>query len=231
MTKIDMRSTILAKSDQLNADDLIGGDITIKITNVRIVGSSDQPCVINFDGDNGKPWKPCKSMRRVLIFLWGDDGSNYIGKYLTLHLDPTVKWRNAEVGGVRITHASGITEDQILPLTVTRGNKKAFTVRPLRTEQSKNLPIMPDSEYQDWTDKMDSAKTEAEIKKIGSEIGLVVAKYNPASISRLRLYYNDRLSHINGEKNITEEVIDQEESESEVYVPPMDDEELFQRSK
>ena len=231
MTKIDMRSTILAKSDQLNADDLIGGDITIKITNVRIVGSSDQPCVINFEGDNGKPWKPCKSMRRVLIFLWGDDGANYIGKYLTLHRDPTVKWANAEVGGVRITHASGITEDQILPLTVTRGNKKAFTVKPLRTEQSKNLPIMPDSEYQDWTDKMDSAKTEAEIKKIGSEIGLVVAKYNPASISRLRLYYNDRLSQINGETNITEEVIERESEESEAYVPPMDDEEIFQRSK
>ena len=62
MTTIDMKPTIVAKSDQLNADDLIGGPKTIKITRVTVTERAEQPCVINFEGDDGKPWKPSKSM-------------------------------------------------------------------------------------------------------------------------------------------------------------------------
>ena len=35
---MDMRQTIVPKSDQLNADDLIGRELTIKITAVDIKG-------------------------------------------------------------------------------------------------------------------------------------------------------------------------------------------------
>ena len=65
----NMLESIAPKSNQLNADDLIGGrSITIKITKVSGV-AGEQPICINYEGDNGKPYYPCKSMRRVLVHV------------------------------------------------------------------------------------------------------------------------------------------------------------------
>ena len=70
----DLAKTIEPKSDQLNADDLIAGPRTIVITAVRAnAGSAEQPVSISFEGDDGKPYKPCKSMRRVMVHVWGPD--------------------------------------------------------------------------------------------------------------------------------------------------------------
>jgi len=74
---IDIAATCAPKSDQLNADDLIAGPRTITITAVKL-SAEDQPVSIHFQGDDGKPWKPCKSMRRVLMRAWGADGSQYL---------------------------------------------------------------------------------------------------------------------------------------------------------
>lgn len=126
----DLSKTIIAKSDQLNADDLIGGPVTIRITNVSAV-PGEQPIAVNFDGDNGKPWKPCKSMRRVLVHLWGTDGKSYIGRSLTLYRDPDVLFGGIKVGGIRISHASHINGVQQMALTERRGAKKAYSVKPL----------------------------------------------------------------------------------------------------
>ena len=67
----NLRDTILAKSDQLNADDIIGTGITITVTAVKRGDSAEQPVVIHYKGDNGRPYKPCKTMRRVLISRMG----------------------------------------------------------------------------------------------------------------------------------------------------------------
>ena len=53
----DITPFIQAKSDQLNADDLIGGPITARITNVRVTGGDQQPVTVELDGGH-KPWKP-----------------------------------------------------------------------------------------------------------------------------------------------------------------------------
>jgi len=127
----DMTSAIVPKSDQLNADDLIGRELTIRITGVDIKGGQEQPVSIHFDGDNGKPYKPCKSMSRVLVSAWGPDSKKYVGRSMTLYRDAKVKWAGMEVGGIRISHMSNIGEDMTMALTVTRANKKPFTVRPL----------------------------------------------------------------------------------------------------
>ena len=63
---MNIQKTIEAKSDQLNADDLIGKSRTIKITDVKVLDSDVQPVLISFEGDNGKPYKPSKGMIRVL---------------------------------------------------------------------------------------------------------------------------------------------------------------------
>jgi hypothetical protein len=130
MTDVDMTRTVIPKSDQLNADDLIAGPRTIKITSVSASNTPDQPVSIGFDGDGGRPWKPCKSMRRVLIALWGARGSGYVGKRVTLYRDESVKFGGIEVGGIRISHAD-IDSDMTIALTTTRGKRAPSVVRKL----------------------------------------------------------------------------------------------------
>lgn len=128
---IDMNSTVIPKSDQLNFDDVSGGrTLTIKIT--KISGKSgEQPICLNYENDGGKPYYPCKSMRRVLIHNWGANGAEYIGRMLTLYGDPTVKFGGLEVGGIRISYMSHINKEVTMALTASKASRKPFTVKPL----------------------------------------------------------------------------------------------------
>lgn len=126
----DIHETTLANSKQLTADDLRGITRTIKITGVSVI-KGDQPVVINYEGENGKPYMPCKSMRRVLKNIWGSDGTKYIGKSLTIYCDDKVMFGGMEVGGIRISHASDIDREVILTLTSARASKKPYKVKPL----------------------------------------------------------------------------------------------------
>lgn len=131
MTAIDMSIAIKPKSDQLNADDLIVGPRTIKITRVTVRESPEQPVSIHFEGDNGKPYKPCKSMSRVLVQVWGRDGAAYVGQSMTLYRDESVSWGGQAVGGIRISHMTGLSAPKTLSLTASKSSKKPFTVQPL----------------------------------------------------------------------------------------------------
>ena len=70
----DLRQTIIPKSDQLNAEQLLGGPMTVTVSEVKVSDSGEQPVVVHYDGENGRPFKPCKTMRKVLIHAWGADG-------------------------------------------------------------------------------------------------------------------------------------------------------------
>lgn len=130
----DMRSVIVPRSDQINADDLIGGPITIKITGIIIRPGTEQPVAISYDGDNGKPYKPCKSMARVMVICWGADAKEYVGRSMTLYRDDKVKWGGMAVGGIRISHLTDIDRDITMALTETKQSRKPFTVRPLHVQ-------------------------------------------------------------------------------------------------
>ena len=159
----DMSQAIIPKSDQLNSDDLIAGPMTITITEIKIKGGQEQPVAIHFIGDNGKPYKPCKSMSRVLVQLWGPDANKYVGRSMTLYRDPSVKWAGMEVGGIRISHMSDIEGQMTMALTATRGSRKPFTVTPLISQQ----------EAQDWTPVinacLDLAALQALWKKLSAD--------------------------------------------------------------
>ena len=128
---MDLSHTIVPKSDQLNADDLIAGNITITVTDIKASDSPDQPVIIHYENDNGRPYKPCKSMRRVLIQAWGANGKQWIGKSMTLYRDPDVKFGGQAVGGIRISHLSDIDRDMNFMLTVTRARRAAYSVKKL----------------------------------------------------------------------------------------------------
>lgn len=156
----DMAPAIIPKSDQLNADDLLAGPITIKITGVTVRGGQEQPVSIHYEGDNGKPYKSCKSMNRVLVAAWGPDSSKYVGRSLTLYCDPKVKWGGMEVGGIRISHMSDIDSPLTMALTVTRANKKPFTVKPLASNKPSH----------DWAGELNAAATLDDLGSIWKRI-------------------------------------------------------------
>ena len=138
----NMLTTVVPKSDQTNYDDLIGGQVrTIKITSVTIK-PGEQPASLHYENDNGKPYKPCKSMCRVLVHCWGPDANKYVGRSLMLFGDPAVVFGGAKVGGLRISHLSDINEPITMALTASRANKKPYTVKP--------LIVAADPSLQDW---------------------------------------------------------------------------------
>jgi len=159
---LDVSHAIVPKSDQINADDLWIKNLTIEITKVE-VKKTDQPVVISYKNDQGKPYKPCKSMLRVLSFLWGVDGNNYVGKSLTLYRDPTVKWSGADVGGIRISHMSAIDQDYIkIPLTISRGKKILYEV--------KRLNVLTEKDLSEFLEKLKACSTMEAIKQLADDI-------------------------------------------------------------
>lgn len=136
----DILETIEPKSDQLNADDLLGGrTITIKVVDVTIE-PGDQPVSLHFEGDNGKPYKPGKSMRRVLVNAWGVDTKLWVGRRMTLYRDDKVVFGGMQVGGIRISHMSDIKQNITMALTATRASRKPFTVEPLPGKAAAQVP-------------------------------------------------------------------------------------------
>jgi len=128
---MNLSSTITPKGTQLNADDLIAGARTVRITAVTAGATAEQPVNVSFDGDNGRPWIPSKGMRRVLVALYGAESAAYTDKRVTLFNDSTVTFGSDTTGGIRISHASGITAPLTIALTVKRGKRKPFIVQPL----------------------------------------------------------------------------------------------------
>ncbi len=139
---MNMLATIAPKSDQLNADDLIGCTRTITVTKVSMA-ASEQPVSISFEGDNNKPFKPGKSMRRVLVKAWGPDANSYAGRSMTLYRDDKVRFGGMEVGGIRISHMSDIPEKLVMALTETKGKKALHTVYPLAPAKPDISPPQP----------------------------------------------------------------------------------------
>lgn len=124
MSEIEnLRDTITPKSDQLNSDDLTGTTRVIRVTAVKRGSGKDQPVVIEYAGMDGRPYKPCKSMRRVLIAAWGEDGREWAGRSMKLYSDPEVKFGGVKVGGIRISQLSHMEKELKILLTSTRGKR------------------------------------------------------------------------------------------------------------
>lgn len=127
---MDLTETIAPRSDQLNADDLISGPITVTISEVR-KGSTEQPVDVVLAEYPGRAYRPSKSMRRIMVSAWGKDASAYAGHRLTLFRNPEITFGRDKVGGIEIAEMSHIDKPLTVALTATRGKRKNFTVKPL----------------------------------------------------------------------------------------------------
>lgn len=134
---MDLSDSIQANSEQVNAEDLLAGPVTAEITGVE-KGTAEQPVFIHLDRFPGRTFRPAKSVRRILVAVWGSDSSVYVGRKLTIFNDPTVKWAGQAVGGVRVSHMSHITQPVTVALTVSRGKRAPFTVEPLEAPRDES---------------------------------------------------------------------------------------------
>lgn len=173
---VDVSDTIVAKSDQLNADDLISGEITVTITGVNRC-QQDQPIAISITGGH-MPFKPCKTVRRILVSAWGSNAANWIGQSMTLYRDPSVKWGGEQVGGIRIRAMTGIKTPLILALAESRKSKAKITIQPLRDHVA------------EWRLKMSDCDTIDQLKAIGQQLGK--SGLSATDLAVLRDYYGVR---------------------------------------
>lgn len=144
MEAVDIRKTVEPKSDQLNFDDLLDSTKDITVTDVRLTKSDDQPVAVHYEGDDGRPFKPCKTCRRVLIALWGGDAAKWRGRSMRLYGDPAVKFGGSAVGGIRISHLTDIDSPKSLMLTVTRARRAEYKVQPMSPPDK---PPLTDEEF------------------------------------------------------------------------------------
>jgi hypothetical protein len=128
----DLSETLVAKSDQLNADDLVGGPITVQILDAKKGDSIEQPVAYRLSGDH-KPWKPCKTLRRILASITGSTMARApVGRWVTLYRDPDVQWGGKASGGIRMESISGIDRPHSIVLAVNSKQKKEYRTLPLK---------------------------------------------------------------------------------------------------
>ena len=126
----DLTESIAPKSDQLNAEDLLTGPRTFTITEVR-KGSAEQPVDVHLAEFPGRPFKPSKTVRRILVSAWGPDANTYAGRRMTLYRDPAVRFGGMDVGGIRVSHLSDIAKPMTIVLAVSKGKRAPYVVKPL----------------------------------------------------------------------------------------------------
>lgn len=129
MTDMDITDTLAPKSDQMDAEDLIGGERTFTVESVNR-GSVEQPVEIRL-AEFPRCFRPSKTVRRILAAAWGTDATAWVGRRMTLFRDPTVMFGNDAVGGIRVSALSHIDKPITLALMAKRGKRSTFTVNPL----------------------------------------------------------------------------------------------------
>lgn len=135
----DVSDTIQAKSDQLNADDLMGGPALVRITKVERGPSKEQPIKLHITG-GWRPWLPSKTDRRVLVSLWGKDARAWVGRWMDIWRDPTVRFKGKVTGGVRIQGLSDIRGTQTVTIRTSQSSWDEVQIKEVKPPQDDAPP-------------------------------------------------------------------------------------------
>lgn len=162
---MDLTESIAPRSDQLNAEDLLSGPRTVTVEKVT-KGSAEQPVNVHLVEFPGRPFRPSKTVRRILVAAWGPDASAYAGRRLALYRDPAVRFGGQDVGGIRVSHLSHIDKRLTLALTVTRGKRAPYVVEPLPA----GPPIITNEQANEIAAGITKAADRAELDAIGAQL-------------------------------------------------------------
>jgi len=138
---MDLTPTITVDSSQINAEDVLEPRV------FRIVGcqrgpTKQQPVEFRLEGED-KVYRPCKTMRRLLVRAWGKEGSDYAGKLVRLFRDPRVRNPSGQVvGGTRI---NGLSHTDQTSITVPAGQSgsQTYRIEILRDDSQQPKPTDP----------------------------------------------------------------------------------------
>src|SRR5690606_25511028 len=67
---MDISDSLAANSNQQNYDEYLAGPKTVTVSEVK-KGSAEQPVEVHLVEFPGKPFKPAKTVRRLLAKVWG----------------------------------------------------------------------------------------------------------------------------------------------------------------
>lgn len=162
---MNLTETIVPKSDQINADDLMVAPITVTIKDVQ-QGTLEQPVNVNLVEYPGRAYRPSKSMRRVMVAAWGPDTTTYPGHRLTLFRNPEIKFGSDKVGGIEIAALSHIDAPLTVALTATRGKRKNFTVTPLTSSPAPTATPVSSEDAAEWLTLINAADTLEDLQRV-----------------------------------------------------------------
>jgi hypothetical protein len=146
---IDLRKALASKSDQINADNLVGGARVVKIVGAK---KGEPVCDLMLEGET-RVWRPCKTVGRIFEACWGKV-SAWIGQSVKIYCEPSVKFQGSAVGGIRVEAVTGIDSPVTIKLQTSRGKRETITIQPLKMEPQKSTPAAKAEQPQE-------AKTEA----------------------------------------------------------------------
>ena len=141
---MDISDSLAANSNQQNYDEFLAGPKTVTVSEVK-KGTAEQPVEVHLVEFPGKPFKPAKTVRRLLAKVWGTDASQWAGRRLTIYGDPDVRYGGKAVGGLRVSHVSHIDKPVEVLLTESRGKKRSHTVHPLA--ETAPTPYAPSQDF------------------------------------------------------------------------------------
>lgn len=183
---MDVSQAIVARSDQMNAIDLVGGDLTVTILDVK-KGPDDQPVHIITDVYGPKrPFKPSKTVLRDIVIAWGLESQAWVGKRMTLFNDPTVTWAGAEVGGIRVKALSDIPKAFPSVHVLTRGKSKKVMIQPLPVAPAAPAdapPALSPEDVAEWVKAFDEAPYIGDLQVLWKQAGEAGVTKNPAILA------------------------------------------------
>lgn len=156
---MDITETLAPRSDQQNFEDYLTGPKLVTISGVS-QGNAEQPVNIELAEFPGRPYKPNKTMRRLIVSAWGASTDVYVGRRMKLVGNPAVIFGGKAVGGVEVEALSHIDKPLTVNLTTTRGKRKPFTVKPLtEPAPTSSTSTISAEDIQTWVDLLHHSDT------------------------------------------------------------------------
>lgn len=137
-TEDDIDGACLAKSDRINAVDLIGTTLVGRIVRIKAAEEKGVKKIRIWLDARPVPWCPCTNMARLLRLAWGKDPKVWLGRSVELFCDPTVPWKGEAVGGVRVSAMSDVAAPFDFVAKVSRDATKVYRIGVLAPP--KNAP-------------------------------------------------------------------------------------------
>ena len=135
-----MKITIKHRTDQLNADDFIGGPGVFTVAEVKEGKAEQQYDIALVETD--KFWRPPVQVLMLLVAAWGDDAKAWQGRKVELYRDESVTFGRDQVGGIRVSRMTDLPSGDkpfSTKVTATRGKRINVSADPLVLDPAEEL--------------------------------------------------------------------------------------------